>query len=44
MVAVEYYDNSNNMNIDSDARCYDVVIDAAKAMRLQGTLLELGCS
>lgn len=34
------------MNIDSDrdARCYDVVTDPAKAMRLQGTLLELGYS
>lgn len=28
-----------------DARCYDVVTDpASKAMRVQGTLLELGYS
>lgn len=32
------------MNTNSNARCYDVVTDPAKALRLQGTLLELGYS
>lgn len=41
-----YNCNSINMGIDSDVdpRCYDVVTDPAKAMRVQGTLLELGYS
>lgn len=29
---------------DVDPRCYDVVTDPAKTMRVQGTLLELGYS
>lgn len=46
IVVIGCYDNGINMDIGSDVdpRCYDVVTDPAKTMRVQGTLLELGYS